>query len=81
MNFNFFDWIREGVKQSVLMGVADAAEQIAPRAEAEAIQQHFLSSVREGALIGHTPKTGRSSKRKSLGRSLSQIVDPDDAAK
>ena len=25
---NFFDWIREGVKQSVLLGVSDAAEQI-----------------------------------------------------
>jgi hypothetical protein len=25
MSFNFFDWVRDGVKNSVLLGVSDAA--------------------------------------------------------
>jgi hypothetical protein len=29
MQFNVFDWIREGVKRSVILGVSDAMETIA----------------------------------------------------
>jgi hypothetical protein len=28
MQFNLFDWIRQGVKQSVILGVSDAMEAI-----------------------------------------------------
>ena len=28
MDFNFFNWIRDGVKKSVLLGVSDAVDEI-----------------------------------------------------
>ena len=35
MNVNFFDWLRQGVKQSVLLGVSDAIETMGTPTENE----------------------------------------------
>lgn len=75
MNFNFFDWMRDGVKRSVLLGVSDAVEQMGQPHDEETAKEKIL-----GFLQGDE-STGRVSKRlptstsgqKKLGRSISDI--------
>lgn len=47
MSVNFFEWIRGGVRQSVLLGVSDAIEQLGTPAEGEELHPgvaHFLAA-------------------------------------
>lgn len=71
MQFNMFDWIREGVKRSVILGVSDAMEAIgSPDGEDVrarlAVHLPVAAEATEPALAGVT-------KRKRLGRSLRDI--------
>ena len=77
MRLNFFDWIREGVKQSVLLGVCDAAEHIGNKAEAEEFSNTMLESFTETKLVTDSKSSEgkRKPRKKSLGRSLSNIVE------
>jgi len=78
MQLGFFAWIREGVRQSVLLGVSDAAEQLGIPGEDEAMTQEFLASLRQaepiaaatasGAIEDETPRA--TNRRRRLGRSL-----------
>ena len=76
MRISFFDWIREGVRQSVLLGLSDAATEIGSAKEAEVLNQHLLATIETGRITDETPKTGRG-RRRALGRSLSQIADAE----
>jgi hypothetical protein len=69
MQFNLFDWIREGVKRSVILGVHDAVEAIGSPADDDARQRlaALLPPV-EGTTAGTALVAG--TKRKRLGRSL-----------
>src|SRR5687768_1839797 len=72
MQFNVFDWIREGVKRSVILGVSDAMEAIgSPDGDdAHARLAQFLPATAEApqpAIAG--------GKRKRLGRSLREFDD------
>lgn len=71
-NFNFFSWIREGVRQSVLLGVSDAVENIGTAPDGDDVTQRLVGFVKSGG--PGTPKriSGRSS-RKKLGRTLDEI--------
>lgn len=79
MNFNFFDWIRDGVKRSVLMGVSDAVDQMGMPPEEEATKDKILSFLQSD----ETKKTsgpnsrrrlaGSSSSPRKLGRSIAEI--------
>lgn len=40
---NFFDWIRQGVKRSVLEGVADAVEHLGTPVEQDQIREQLLA--------------------------------------
>lgn len=71
MNFNFFDWIREGVRQSVLLGVSDAVDRLGTPAEGDEVRRQLLDFV-DGDGSTARRRTGGSS-RKKLGRSLKQI--------
>jgi hypothetical protein len=68
MQFNVFDWIREGVKRSVILGVSDAMETIgSPDGEdARARLAQLLPATAEAA----EPALAAGGKRKRLGRSL-----------
>jgi hypothetical protein len=79
MNFNLFLWIREGVKQSVLLGVSDAIEAIGTPENSEDITPRLLDFMRGDS--SETPsKTGsRSSKRKRLGKSLRDLESASNA--
>ncbi len=71
MQVNFFNWLRQGVKQAVLSGVTDAIDQIGtPEGDGE------MHTELMAALSCETPtKTvnGKSTTRKRLGRSLKEL--------
>jgi hypothetical protein len=80
MRFSFFDWIREGVKQSVLLGVSDAAASLGSEKEVDELNGRFLEAIQQSRLTnGDITATSRSGKtrrtRKSLGRSLTQVLE------
>ena len=74
MNFNFFDWLRDGVKQSVIMGVNDAVDCLGTPQEKDDVQQHLLGFI-QGDTTTSRKRVGSSggSRGKKLGRSLKQI--------
>ncbi len=79
MNFNFFEWIREGVKQSVLLGISDAAECIGTQKEVDHVNQQLFLAIRKSssaAALGNSATAG--APRKHLGRSLQQIMEQDE---
>ncbi len=74
MQFNLFNWIREGVKRSVMLGVADAIEEVGvppTSPELQASLNHFLTQA-EAPLEGIATTAGgdKPGGRKRLGRSL-----------
>jgi hypothetical protein len=79
MEFNLFLWIRQGVKQSVLLGVSDAIEAIGTPENADDITPRLLEFM-QGDSTGATSKTGRRSpKRKRLGKSLRDLENAAEA--
>ena len=72
MQFNLFDWIREGVKRSVIQGVSEAMESIgSPAGDEGAARLAPLLAMNEVA----QPALAGSAKRKRLGRSLRDVDD------
>jgi hypothetical protein len=70
MQFNFFEWIRQGVKQSVILGVSDAMEAIgSPDGDAGAARLAHLLPVAGDP----QPGLAGGGKRKRLGRSLREL--------
>ena len=70
MNVNFFEWIRDGVRQSVLLGVSDAIEQIGSPDDSDQLHPNVTAMLQE------TPKTKKArgnSGRKRLGKSLKDM--------
>ncbi len=80
MNVNFFEWLRNGVRQSVLLGVSDAIEQLGTPADNDEIHPGvaaFLQSDKAGEknIESSSPATAnsRTNNRKRLGRSLKDL--------
>ncbi len=69
---NFFSWVRDGVRQAVLMGVSDAVGDIGTPPEGDDISQRLLQALRGQPVITEARSSERTS-RKKLGRSLEQI--------
>lgn len=75
---NFFEWVRTGVKRSVMLGFADAVEAIGAPPEEENETGQLLENLRgsTAALTAQTTgkKSGkRTTQRKRLGRSLNNF--------
>ena len=72
---NFFNWIRDGVRSAVLLGVSDAVNDIGTPAQGEDIGRRLLEQAHNSptALISETPARPDHLPRKKLGRSLEQI--------
>jgi len=73
MQPNFFQWIREGVKQSVLLGVTDAVDQLGTIPHSDKLNEQLRATL----AFDDEPRTtsgrvaqGTSGSRKRLGRSL-----------
>ena len=81
MSVNFFSWIRDGVKQSVLLGVSDAIEVIGAPEDPQSMHPSVAallqnrgkadSSSSASQRLGGANEVGRNKKR--LGRSLKDI--------
>ncbi|OYP35439.1 hypothetical protein [Rhodopirellula sp. MGV] len=79
MDMNFFQWLRDGVRQSVLMGVSDAVEQMG-LPDNNADSQPTLAALL-GNESGSTATATRTRKkatttaasRKRLGKSLKDM--------
>ena len=79
-NMNFFSWIRDGVRQSVLMGVSDAVNQLGAPPTDEELHPSvtaFLADRNASGSAGSpriTDSTGKKTGgRKRLGKSLKDI--------
>jgi hypothetical protein len=87
-NINFFGWIREGVKQSVLMGVSDAIETIGTPEDTQGKLHPTIAAMVSNSTTSNTaalnrvetsngsrPKIGTTASpaKKRLGRSLKDI--------
>ena len=73
VNFNFFTWIREGVKQSVLMGVSDAVDHLGTPREGDEVRQRLTSFLQDQGPATADPRLTDASPRKKLGRTLQEI--------
>jgi hypothetical protein len=78
MNFNFFDWIRDGVKRSVLMGVSEAVETMGMPPDEESSKDKILSFLQSEepqkmSAPASRRLTGGSSSTRKLGRSIAEI--------
>lgn len=78
---NFFGWIRDGVRQSVLLGVSDAIDQLGTPAATEELHPDVVAFLQNGAPDGAgaavpklagSPRPGNNT-RKRLGRSLKDM--------
>ena len=73
MQFNVFDWIREGVKRSVILGVSDAMEAIgSPDGDEAHVRLAQLLPVAATSDAAQ-PAIATGGKRKRLGRSLREF--------
>lgn len=82
-NLNFFGWIREGVKQSVLLGVSDAIETIGTPEDNKALHPNVAALLTSGAadVATSSPRVtnrlpgqaNNTATKKRLGRSLRDI--------
>ncbi len=75
--FNFFAWIRDGVKQAVLVGVSDAVDQIGAPLDNDEANERLQEALTPALEVAPTKATG---KRKRLGRTLKDIDATKDAA-
>lgn len=81
-NINFFGWIRDGVRQSVLLGVSDAIDQLGTPPTTDQLHPGVVAFLQNrpdesevGTLAHPLTKVDRSAptNRKRLGRSLKDI--------
>ena len=74
---NFFNWIRDGVRQAVLYGVHDAVGELGPPQGGQDMNERILHLLRTSP-DAETPRLDAPSaavgaKRKRLGRTLGDI--------
>ena len=81
MDFNFFDWIRDGVKRSVLMGVNDAVEQMGTPSEEGSSKDKILSFLQSDESKKDSTTTARrrltggggNTSTRKLGRGIAEF--------
>lgn len=75
---SFYNWIRDGVKRAVLLGVSDAIEQMGAPHEGEEINPKLAALLQpansQPALTSAPRPPVSRQERKRLGRSLNQIA-------
>jgi len=79
-NLGVFDWLREGVRRSILLGVSDAFEQIGTADATADLHPQLANALRstapralESAEEPTAPRNLSKPERRRLGRSLDQI--------
>ena len=78
-NVGFFQWLRESVRRTVLLGFSDAIEQLGVPADGKEMNPHLLAVLRQqtAAAVEHQSSVAHRAEarteRKRLGRSLDQL--------
>ena len=72
MNINFFEWLRDSVRQTVLLGVSDAVDQIGTPPEADELNPRFAALL-TGDEKAKPKRVTKSGGRKRLGKSLKEM--------
>ena len=72
MNVNFFEWLRDGVRQSVLLGVSDAIEHIGTPADSDDLHPN-VAALLQGGAAKKKPSKNVAGGRKRLGKSLKEM--------
>ena len=72
LNFRF-TCIREGVKQSILLGVSDAIETIGAPDNADEISPRLLEFLRRDTAVETDKRSPSATGRKRLGRTLKDL--------
>lgn len=81
MQFNFFQWVREGVRQSVLAGVSDAMEQIGTPDSNMVLHPELQKALPpRGPVVAEATRVSSNPKRR-LGKSLKEITPAPSPAK
>ena len=70
---NFFTWIRDGVRQAVLLGVSDAVEDLGTPSDGDNMPQRLLEVLRKDRPVIASEPEMEPGKRRKLGRTLTQI--------
>jgi hypothetical protein len=74
---SFCQWLREGVRQAVVLGLADAVEDVGARASTEDLGPALAQSLRERLAVHKGPavieSTAAAPARRRLGRSLESL--------
>ncbi|QDT04073.1 hypothetical protein K227x_24610 [Rubripirellula lacrimiformis] len=73
MNVNFFEWLRDGVRQSVLLGVSDAIEEIGTPADSDKLHPNVAALLQKEP--AKPKRGGTTAGRKRLGKTLKDM-DP-----
>jgi hypothetical protein len=73
MQMNFFSWIRQGVKHSVLLGVSDAAEQLGIPGEDDTPTRQFIATLRDNDALTTIESKPSTNRRRRLGKSLKEV--------
>lgn len=80
MNMNFFEWLRDGVRQSVILGVSDAVEQIGVPETDQEVQPTLAALLGNDTATATTTATTKprrkattTGNRKRLGKSLKDM--------
>ena len=78
MNMNFFQWLRDGVRQSVILGVGDAVEQIGLPETDQEVQPALAALLGDETTKTSKPRRKASTaSRKRLGKSLKELNPTD----
>ncbi|MEM9828705.1 MAG: hypothetical protein AAF958_19110 [Planctomycetota bacterium] len=83
MELNFFQWLRNSIRQTVLLGVSDAMKTIGAPDEEDELHPQMVAMI-ENSPVASTPKVTSRAKttnsRKRLGKSLKEL-NPEAAKK
>jgi hypothetical protein len=73
----FFQWVREGVREAVVLGFVDAVEDVGTRSRAEDFGAALAQSLRERLAVKSEPtvidSAAAAKGRRRLGRSLDSM--------
>lgn len=81
---SFFQWLREGVRQAVVLGLADAVEDVGTRTSTEDFGPALAQSLRERLTVHKNSikdatvveQESPAPARRRLGRSLDSLKPP-----
>lgn len=77
---SFFQWLREGVRQAVVLGVVDAVEDVGDRVRDEDLGPALAQSLRDRLSVRSEPtvlqdRSPTATGKRRLGRSLDGLRD------